>query len=86
MPSNKWSICSARNILPIYVISRGACKPCTASIDGQCVAPGGPQSCKLRELAKRCVKRCAMLKPPLPSNWVSTIITCLAAFESEKSD
>lgn len=61
----------------IYVIKRGACKPWTFSIGGQCVAPGGPQSCRPRELAKRWVRRWAMLKPPLPSNWVNTIITCL---------
>lgn len=60
-----------------HVMRRGACKPCTLSMEGQCVAPGGPQSCKPRELAKRCVSRWAMLKPPLPSNWVRTMITCL---------
>lgn len=68
---------------PSYVIRRGACKPCTFSMGGQCVAPGGPQSCRPRELAKRCVSRCAMLKPPLPSNCVSTIITCLQVTHRE---
>lgn len=62
-----------------HVINRGACRPCTVSIGGLCVwlTPSGPQSCKPLEFAKRCVKRCAILNPPLPSNCVSTIITCL---------
>lgn len=63
--------------LVYHVINLGACSPWTLSMAGQCVAPGGPQSCKPREFARRCVKRCAMLNPPLPSNCVSTIITCL---------
>lgn len=70
-------LCGLWKLLSHHVINRGACKPCTVSIGGQCVAPGGPQSCKPRELAKRCVKRCAMLKPPLPSSCVNTMITCL---------
>lgn len=62
-----------------HVISRGACRPCTVSIGGLCVwlTPNGPQSCNPREFARRCVNRWAILKPPLPSNCVSTIITCL---------
>lgn len=60
-----------------HVIKRGAWSPWTVSIAGQCVAPGGPQSCKPREFANRWVNRWAILNPPLPSNCVKTIITCL---------
>lgn len=68
----------------VYVMKRGACKPCTFSMGGQWVAPGGPQSWRPRELAKRWVRRWAILKPPLPSNCVNTIITCLKFIEKKK--
>lgn len=38
---------------------------------------GGPQSCKFPLLANLCVSRCAIEKPPLPSNCVKTMMTCL---------
>lgn len=61
-----------------YVINRGEWSPSTwGSISGQWHAFGGPQSCRPSEFARRWVKRWAIEKPPLPSNWVSTIITCL---------
>ena len=57
---------------------RGACSPSTLpSISGQWLVLAGPQSCKPTLLASRCVSRCAIAKPPLPSSCVNTIITCL---------
>lgn len=70
----------SRSLSLIYVIRRGLCSPSTwVSIGGQCCVSDGPQSCKFPLLASLCVKRCAMEKPPLPSNCVNTIITCLEA-------
>lgn len=56
----------------------GACKPSSVeSRAGMCSVPVGPQSCRPACKATLWVSLCAMEKPPEPSSWVSTIITCL---------
>ena len=66
----------------------GLCSPSSlVSRCGMWWVPGGPQSWSPEWRESRCVRRWAMEKPPEPSNWVSTIITCLKkknACQSEK--
>ena len=65
----------------VDVIGLGAWRPyMKRSIGGTWLVPNGPQSCRPDEYETRCVKRCAMEKPPAPSNWVNTIITCLVLY------
>lgn len=59
-------------------IGRGVCKPVTVEVsDGSWHSPGGPQSFNPPWEESRWMRRWAMAKPPLPSNWVKTSSTCL---------
>lgn len=61
-----------------YVIRRGECNPSTpSSTGGKWESSDGPQSWRPLEVANLWVNRWAIEKPPLPSNCVNTIITCL---------